>query len=335
MALLCSLLLALTLAGCADLGQGAGGRGGDRAGDRADRAGDGNRDRDRSRDRGGDRVRDRGSDRGGDAGQGRRDASAPAERPAARRVDAGFGRAVAMLRRAPERGEGYDRDAFVHWTDADRDGCDTRDEVLLAEAVRRPRVGDGCDLLGGRWVSPYDGESTRDPSTFDVDHLVPLADAWASGARRWSATRREAFANDLGDRRSLVAVTASSNRSKSDQDPSTWQPERQRCRYLRDWTAVKLRWDLTADRAEARTLTRRARACGGRVTVRTVRADDATTPGRDRTDPSPDPSADPSADPRFDTCTDAGAAGYGDYRSGDPEYPWYDDADGDGRVCES
>lgn len=258
--------------------------------------------------------------------------------PTARRIDVGLRRAVAMLRRAPERGDDYDREAFVHWTDADGDGCDTRDEVLLAEAVRRPRVGDDCDLLGGRWVSPYDGESTRDPSSFDVDHVVPLADAWASGARRWGAARREAFANDLGDRRSLVAVTASSNRSKSDQDPSTWQPERQRCRYVRDWTAVKLRWDLAADRAEVGTLTRRARACGGRVTVRTVRGGAARTPEPGRAGPGPAGSGrtDPSVDPRFDTCTDAGAAGYGDYRRArDPEYSWYDDSDSDGRVCES
>jgi hypothetical protein len=247
-----AVVLALTLSACevtrgsgdrAADGTGAGGadRGGDRPGRRAERP-------------------RRGAD------DGRRSVAVPRTR----RVDAPFPRAVRMLRRAPERGVGYDRELFVHWTDADGDGCDTRDEVLLAEAVRRPRVGDDCALSGGRWRSVYDGATTRDPSTFDVDHVVPLADAWASGARRWSDARREAFANDLGDARSLVAVTASSNRSKSDQDPGEWLPDERRCRYVRDWTAVKLRWDLAADPAEVADLTRRARRCGGRVVVRVV-----------------------------------------------------------------
>lgn len=180
--------------------------------------------------------------------------------------------AVRALPVAGEVRRGYDRDRFRHWVDADSDGCDTRDEVLIAEARTAPSVGPDCRLVGGRWFSYYDGVGTSSPSTFDVDHMVPLAEAWDSGARRWDASTRTAFANDLGDRRSLVAVTASSNRSKSDQDPAEWLPRRRvRCRYVAEWVAVKTRWQLSVDRTEKRTLARLALACPD-VTVRVRRA---------------------------------------------------------------
>lgn len=87
-----------------------------------------------------------------------------------------------QLDRGPEHTSGYDRDKFRHWVDAsDADRCDARDEVLIAEATIQPRVGAGCDLSGGQWRSRYDGVTTRDPSTFDIDHLVALNEAWQSG----------------------------------------------------------------------------------------------------------------------------------------------------------
>ena len=144
----------------------------------------------------------------------------------------------------------YDRSLFRHWVDADGDGCDSRREVLIAEAVIAPLIGSGCALSGGSWTSLYDGlTGSGDGGTFDIDHLVPLKEAWISGAYRWSAARREAFANDLGASFSLIAVSASSNRSKSDRDPASWLPTATgyRCRYITDWIAVKLRWSLTVD----------------------------------------------------------------------------------------
>ena len=76
---------------------------------------------------------------------------------------------------AGEHSAGYQRSKFKLWIDADHDGCDTRDEVLIAEAIKKPHVGAGCSLSGGRWFSKYDGVSTTNPSTFDIDHVVPLA----------------------------------------------------------------------------------------------------------------------------------------------------------------
>ncbi|MGW2773454.1 HNH endonuclease family protein [Streptomyces olivaceoviridis] len=86
----------------------------------------------------------------------------------------------------------------------------------------------------------------------DINHLVPLAEAWDSGATDWSAKEREAYANDLGDDRALIAVSAASNRSKADQDPSTWLPSAvgYRCQYVTDWVADKMRWGLSIDTGE-------------------------------------------------------------------------------------
>ena len=158
---------------------------------------------------------------------------------------------------AAEHTSGYDRDLFKHWTDEDGDGCDTRREVLLAEAVIAPTQGSRCSLSDGEWISRYDGLTELGSGrSFDVDHLVPLAEAWESGAHGWSSDRREQYANDLGYEHSLIAVSARSNRSKGAQDPATWLPPEggQHCWYAAAWVHVKTRWSLTVDTTEANTL---------------------------------------------------------------------------------
>ena len=173
--------------------------------------------------------------------------------------------AISRLTVAPEHTGGYDRDDFKHWNrglDPD-DGCDTREELLLAEAVKQPTKGTGCKLTGGEWLSYYDEVTVTDPGGLDVDHIVPLEEAHSSGAHAWTAGRREAYANDLAAPRSLVAVTAKTNRSKGAKDPAEWLPPASSalCTYLQDWTGTKLRWDLTADQAERDALTRHAASC--------------------------------------------------------------------------
>jgi hypothetical protein len=181
--------------------------------------------------------------------------------------------AVASLPVATEIRTGYNRDLFPHWIDADGDGCNTRYEVLIAEAVTTPSVGSGCTLSGGRWYSYYDNAYWTIPSDLDIDHFVPLAEAWDSGARTWTTTRRRSFANDLGDYRSLVAVTDNVNQSKGDQDPAQWLPSyaSARCRYVQEWVAVKIRWRLTVDSSEKSALTSLANGCTN-VTITVVRA---------------------------------------------------------------
>ncbi|MEV8048974.1 HNH endonuclease family protein [Streptomyces bacillaris] len=172
--------------------------------------------------------------------------------------------AVRQLPLADESREGYQRTSFKHWVDADKDSCNTRMEVLIAESRVEPTVADQCKVVAGEWYSYYDGVTLTAPGGLDIDHMVPLAEAWDSGASGWSAARREAYANDLDADRSLVAVTARSNRSKSDQDPSTWLPPLAdaRCTYATDWVATKLRWGLSVDQAEADALAELAEGCG-------------------------------------------------------------------------
>lgn len=177
---------------------------------------------------------------------------------------------LAQLRVAPEDGTGYDRSLFVHWVDADGDGCDTRREVLLAEARTAPTVGTNCFITGGMWVSVYDRVSaTGYPRDFDVDHLVPLAEAFASGASAWTPDQRQAYANDLTHPEALIAVTAHSNREKSDADPAEWMPPnpRARCGYVSDWIRVKYAWNLSVDTAEKKALQGLLAGCSRKATL--------------------------------------------------------------------
>ncbi|MFD9124313.1 HNH endonuclease family protein [Kitasatospora sp. NPDC059571] len=160
--------------------------------------------------------------------------------------------AIEALPVAAESRNGYVRTAFRHWVDADRDGCDAHKEVLIAEAVTAPEIGPKCALVGGSWWSRYDDLVFTDAGRLDVDHLVPLAEAWASGAFAWTAKEREAYANDLDEPRALIAVSAASNRAKADKDVADWLPPATayRCTYLADWTAIKTRWHLSVDDRE-------------------------------------------------------------------------------------
>jgi hypothetical protein len=197
-------------------------------------------------------------------------AAAPAH--AAATYQAELRTAVAGLPQVTENRTGYTRSAFKHWIDADGDGCSTRNEVLVAEAVTAPKIGARCALSGGKWVSWYDRRTWTDTGRLDIDHMVPLAEAWDSGASRWTAAHRTAFANDLGDARALVAVTDSVNQSKSDRDPGEWRPAYDQCRYVREWTAVKIRWRLTVDKVEKAALTKVAAGCANvMVTVKRAR----------------------------------------------------------------
>lgn len=170
---------------------------------------------------------------------------------------------LARLQVVPEQRAGYERTLFVHWIDADGNGCDTRHEVLIAEAIVAPSVGPGCTLTGGRWHSLYDGMETTDAGSLDIDHVVPLAEAWDSGASSWSADRRKAYANDLGVPWALIAVSAASNRAKGDQDPHDWLPPLAavRCEYTAMWLEVKVRWSLGVDEVERSTLAGLIAAC--------------------------------------------------------------------------
>ena len=158
-------------------------------------------------------------------------------------------RAVRMLAVAPEDRRPYTRSLFGEgWADLDGDCRDTRAEVLARESL--VPVAAGCRVFRGRWLSYYDDRTWTRSFQVQIDHLVPLAEAWDSGAFAWSAPKRLQYANDLGDSRTLVPTTTALNYAKLADDPAAYVPRVNACRYVASWVAVKLRWGLTVDRRE-------------------------------------------------------------------------------------
>jgi len=231
---------------------------------------------------------------------------------------------------------GYDRSNWRHWTDDDGDCQDTRQEVLIAESLI-PVVLDaaGCRVEVGRWRDPFTGTIVDDQGDLDVDHLVPLAEAHAAGGWTWHDATRRAFANDLDDPVSLVAVTASVNRSKGAQRPDQWLPPDagHHCAYAAAWVAVKHRWELSVTSAERDALAGVLDNCG--EPTNTVPA--TTAPATTVPEPAMDPV--PENPGNIVNCSDFGTRG--------EAQAWYDtyapfhgdvarlDGDGDGEACES
>ncbi|OLR92739.1 hypothetical protein BJP25_20915 [Actinokineospora bangkokensis] len=154
---------------------------------------------------------------------------------------------LARLVVAPEdTGKPYDRDDWPHWV-SQGDGCDTREEALKLQGTA-VTTGAACKITSGSWTSRYDGLVITDSTKTDLDHVVPLAEANRSGTRGWTKKQRQAFANDLDQ---LLVVSASSNRSKGDQDPARWLPDAAySCDYAVRWVDVKSKYALTVDQAE-------------------------------------------------------------------------------------
>ncbi|MFD5320399.1 HNH endonuclease family protein [Streptomyces sp. NPDC127098] len=167
---------------------------------------------------------------------------------------------LASLTVATEDRTGYNRDLFPHWI-TQSGSCNTR-EVVLQRDGTNVVTDSSCAATSGRWYSVYDGATWTAASDVDIDHLVPLAEAWDSGADSWTTSRRQAFANDL-TRPQLIAVTDNVNQSKGDQDPAQWMPplSSYRCVYARAWVQVKYYYGLSVDSAEKSALTSILNGC--------------------------------------------------------------------------
>lgn len=159
----------------------------------------------------------------------------------------------------------YDRDAMDggDWAYDPASGCNTRERVLIDESLVDPQVDDRCRTTVGRWRSLYDGAVTDDQADLQIDHLVPLADAWRAGAWAWEPARRLAFANDRTSPDTLLAVTGSLNQSKGDSTPDEWLPpdEGAWCTYAEMWLRVKAAWDLSVTAPERDRLAEVLAAC--------------------------------------------------------------------------
>ncbi|MDH6519389.1 hypothetical protein M2163_003627 [Streptomyces sp. SAI-135] len=161
---------------------------------------------------------------------------------------------LASLTVATENRTGYSRDLFPTWITISGT-CNTREYILKRDGSNVV-TDSACAATSGSWYSPYDGATWTAASDVDIDHLVPLAEAWDSGASAWTTSRRQSFANDV-TRPQLLAVTDNVNQSKGDQDPATWMPSLSsyRCTYVRAWVQVKYYYGLSVDSAEKSALT--------------------------------------------------------------------------------
>jgi len=219
---------------------------------------------------------------------------------------------------------GYSREMFGEpWADTDANGCDTRDDVLTRDLThRRYEVGSSCVVVAGDLHDPYTGDTIRFSrgygSLVDIDHVVALGNAWATGAFRWDASKRVEFANDPAN---LLAVDASANRQKGDADSATWLPRNKafRCEYVARQISTKATYGLWVTPPERDAMTRVLAGCPGEE----VPAQDPT-PVRAR----------PGVHVPFASCDAARAAGAAPVHRGEPGYSRRLDRDGDGTGCE-
>jgi hypothetical protein len=163
---------------------------------------------------------------------------------------------------------GYSREKFPHWSDAEEFGwdvpdtsCDARDAALIRDG-RNVRVGEGCDVTSGEWLDPYTGRTYTVPAEIDIDHVVPLANAWRSGASSWGEVRREQYANDP---QVLLSAEDNANQEKGDKGPEAWKPPNRAiwCDYAIRWVGIKASYHLSVNQQEKAALEQMLDTCNG------------------------------------------------------------------------
>ncbi|MDX3639159.1 HNH endonuclease family protein [Streptomyces sp. MB09-02B] len=167
---------------------------------------------------------------------------------------------AALTVEAPHSLEGYSRDTFEHW--AIENHWPKTQQVVIRRDAKRVGLGTQAQSASQQWHSPYDDRILTTASQVDVDHVVPLANAWRSGADKWSSALRHKFANDLSTTQ-LVAVSVVANRTKGDQSPDQWVPPNTayHCVYSRAWTHVKFTYGLSVTAKEKAALSSMLDTC--------------------------------------------------------------------------
>jgi hypothetical protein len=163
---------------------------------------------------------------------------------------------------------GYSRDKFRHWSKASDFGwnppqvsCDAREAALIRDG-EDVEVGSGCKVTSGTWYDPYTDRTYSDPQDLDIDHVVPLANAWRSGAPSWTDEQRERYANDPDV---LLSVEDNANQEKGDKGPESWKPpnEAEWCDYAERWVDIKAKYDLSVNEQEKEMLNQMLDTCAG------------------------------------------------------------------------
>ncbi|MGW1807129.1 HNH endonuclease family protein [Streptomyces sp. NPDC002078] len=168
---------------------------------------------------------------------------------------------AALTLAPPHSMDGYARDKFDIWS-TQPDGCTTRQDVLARDGKNVQDKPDHCQPASGTWYSAYDDTTVTDVAKATIDHMVPLAEAWRSGADTWTTDQRKAFGNDLKDPQLLIA-SESANSSKSDSGPADWKPTNHAfwCTYAEDYTHIKSIWKLTTTDKEKTALSSMLDTC--------------------------------------------------------------------------
>jgi hypothetical protein len=260
--------------------------------------------------------------------------------------------ALALLAELPVKGRapmtGYNRtaDFGAAWLDVDRNGCDTRNDVLARDLANIARSG-ACRVMSGTLVSPYTNgiihfvRALTTSAEVQIDHVVSLGDAWQTGAQQLSSAQRISLANDPLN---LLAVDAHSNEQKRDGDAATWLPAATsfRCSYVARQISVKVSYRLWVTQAEHDAMARVLSACPGEAASTSpfapapepIRAPAASAPQPAAPAPAPNPAAPVPAGPRVVTpgafCSPEGAHGVTSkgtpmvcsYKVGDPRLRW-------------
>jgi 5-methylcytosine-specific restriction endonuclease McrA len=160
----------------------------------------------------------------------------------------------------------YNRSEWKHWIDKDKDCQDTRQEVLIEESVIPVTFDqDSCKVVSGLWVCYYTGSIITDPKYLQIDHVVPLKNAYVSGGWKWDSARKRKYANYMEDTDHLVAVVSRANQSKGSRSPDLWKPNNKKywCEYAINWIVIKLLWELDTTEEEDTALKEMLRTCGG------------------------------------------------------------------------
>ncbi len=195
--------------------------------------------------------------------------------------------------------------------------------------------------MGGRIYGPYTGTTFSSTRETDIEHIVAKSEAHDSGLCAVGSAARRTFSNDLLN---LTLASPSVNRhQKSGKDFAEWTPALNKCWFANTIIEVKFKYRLTVDSREKAALERMLLGCTSVSMVFSGTVSQAAQPAPQPAQPVSNQNAQPANQDwrQWDTngngritCAEARAAGIAPVHRGHPAYPYMDDRDGDGIVCE-